>query len=97
MPLQQLLEGLFDHGTSQMLNRGPQHDSQLPLAMLESNLVDLLRIDESLEVDNLWIARISLSPCGQQEGSGAIRANRVTDNCFEGVVDVVASGANLDG
>ena len=74
-----------------MLNRGPQHDSQLPSAMLESNLIDLLRIDESLEVDNMGIARSSLSPRGQQEGSGAIRANRVTDNCFECVIDVVAS------
>jgi hypothetical protein len=91
MSLQQLPEGFFDHGTSQMLNRGPQHDSQLPSAMLESNLIDLFRIDESLEVDHLWIAGISLRPGGQQEGSGAIRADRITDNGFEGVIDVVAS------
>jgi len=91
MSLQQPLQGLFDHGTSQMLNRGTQHDSQLPFAMLESNLIDLLRIDESLEVDNLGIDGISLLPGRQEEGCGAVGTNRVTDNCFEGVIDVVAS------
>ena len=50
--------------------------------MLESNLFDVLRIYESLEVDNLWIDGLGLPPGGQQEGCGAIRANRVTDNCF---------------
>jgi len=91
MSLQQLLECRFDHGTSQVLNRGSQYDSQLPIAMLESNLFDVLRIYESLEVDNLWIDGLGLPPGGQQEGCGAIRANRVTDNCFEGAIDVVAS------
>ena len=69
MSLQQLLERLFDHGTSQMLNRGPQHDSQLPFAMLESNLIDLLRIDESLEVDDLWIAGIGLPPVASRKAA----------------------------
>jgi len=31
-----------------------------------------------------------LLPGGKQKGCGAIRANRFTDNCFEGVIDVVA-------
>ena len=43
MSLQQLLECRFDHGTSQVLSRGSQHDSQLPIAMLKSNLLELLR------------------------------------------------------
>jgi hypothetical protein len=90
MSLQQLLECRFYHGTSQVLNRGSQHDSQLAIAMLKSNLLDLLRIDESLEVDNLWIAAIALLAGSKQEGCGAISANRVTDNRFEGVIDVVA-------
>ena len=72
MSLQQLLECLFDHGTSQVLNRGSQHDSQLPVAMLKPNFLDLLGIDESLEVDNLWIAAIALLPVGKQEGRGAV-------------------------
>src|SRR5712691_961496 len=91
MSLQQLLECCFDHRTSQVLNRGSEHDSQLPIAMLKSNLLDLLGIDESLKVDNLWIAETGLLPGGKQEGCGAISANRVTNNCFEGVIDVVAS------
>ena len=73
------------------MNRGSQRDSQLPFAMLKSNLLDLLGIDESLKVDNLWIAAIGLLPGGKQEGCGAISSNRVADNCFEGVIDVVAS------
>jgi hypothetical protein len=97
MSLQQLLECRFYHGTSQVLNRGSQHDTQLPIAMLKSNFLDLRRIDESLKVDDLWIAAIGLLPCGKQEGCRAISANRVPDNCFEGVIDVVASRANLDG
>jgi hypothetical protein len=59
--------------------------------MLKPNLLDLLRIDESLEVDDLWTPVIGLLLGGEQEGRGAISANRVTDNCFEGVIDVVAS------
>jgi hypothetical protein len=91
MSLEQLLKCRFDHGTSQVLNRGSQHDSQLPIAMLKSDLLDLLRIDESLKVDNLWIAAIALLPGGKQEGRSAVTTNRVTDNCFEGAIDVVAS------
>jgi hypothetical protein len=60
MSLQQLLECRFEHGTRQLLNRGSQHDTQLAIAMLKSNLVDLLPIDESLKVDNLWIPAIGL-------------------------------------
>ena len=96
MPLQQLLERRFDHGTSQMLNRGSKHDSQLSVAMLKSNLLDLLRVDESLEVDDLWIPVIGVL-LGEQEGRGAIGANRVPDNCFQGVINEVAGRANLDG
>src|SRR5580700_857831 len=96
MSLQQLLECRFDHGTSQVLNRGSQHDSQLPIAMLKSNLLDPLRIDESFKVDNLWIAAIGLVAGGKQEGCGAISANRVTNNRFESVIDVVASRTNLN-
>ena len=90
MSLQQLLECLFDHGTSQMLNRGSQHDSQLPVAMLKSNFLDVLGIDESLEVDDLWIAAIALLPVGKQEGCGAISANPVADHGLKRVIDVVA-------
>jgi hypothetical protein len=97
MSLQQLLECRFDHGASEVLNRSPQHDSQLSLAMLKSNLLDLLGIDESLEVDDLWIRVIGLLLGGKQEGRGPIGANCVPDDCFERVIDEVASGANLDG
>src|SRR5579863_1676404 len=97
VPLQQWLECRFNHGASQVLNRCSEHDSQLAIAMLKSNLLDLLRVDESFEVDNLWIFAIGLRPAGQQEGCGTIRANRVTDNSFESAIDVVASGTNLDG
>src|SRR5947209_20215735 len=79
MSLQQLLQCGFDHGTSQVLNRGSQHDSQLAIAVLKSNFLDLLRIDESLEGDNLWIAAIGLLLGRKQERCGAIRANRVAD------------------
>jgi hypothetical protein len=97
MPLQQLLERCFDHWTSQLLNRGPQHNSELPVAMLKSNLLDLLGIDERLKVDNSWIFEIDMLPVAQQEGSGAISANRVSDDRFKGVIDVIASGADLNG
>ena len=90
MSLQQLLECGFDHGTSQLLNRGSQHDSQLPIAMLKSNLLDLLGIDESLEVDNLWIAAIRLLAARKREGCGAISTNRIADNGFKRVIEVVA-------
>ena len=91
MSLQQLLERPFDHGTSQVLNRGSEHDTQLSIAMLKSNLLDLLRIDEGLEVDNLWIAETNLLADPKQEGCGTVSANRVADNSFERVIDVVAS------
>src|SRR5580704_14085097 len=65
--------------------------------MLKSNLLDLLRVDEGFKVDNLWIFAIGLRTVGKQEGCSAIGANRVTDNSFESVIDVVASGTNLDG
>ena len=58
--------------------------------MLKPNLLDLLRVDEGFKVDNLWIFAIGLRTVGKQEGCSAIGANRVTDNCFEGVIDVVA-------
>ena len=74
MPLQQLPERRFYHGTSQVLNRGSQHNSQLAIAMLKSNLFDLVRIDEGLEVDNLRIAAIYLLPGGKQKGCGTISA-----------------------
>ncbi len=91
MSLQQLLERRFDHWTSQMLNRGSKHDSQLSAAMLKSHLLDLLRIDEGLEVNNLWIVKFGFLLPGKEEGCGAISANRVPDNCFQGVIDVVTS------
>src|ERR1700685_3864950 len=97
MSLQQLLECCFYHRASQVLNRGSQHDAQLPIAMLKSNLLDLLGVDERLEVDNLWIFAIGFVPVAKEEGSGAVSANRVTDNCFEGVIDEIASGADLNG
>ena len=91
MSLQQRLKRRFDHRTSQVLDRGSQHDSQLAIAMLKSNCLDLLDIGESLKVDNLWIAAFALLPGGKQEGGGAISANRITNNCFESIIDVVAS------
>ena len=97
MPLQQWLECRFNHGTRQVLNRGAQHDSQLAIAMLKSNFLDPLGVDESFEVNNLRIFAIGLRPGGKQKGRGAIRTNRVTDNSFESVIDVITSGANLDG
>jgi hypothetical protein len=50
--------------------------------MLESNLLDLLGIDESFEVDNLWIFAFGLRLAGKREGCGPITTNRVTDNCL---------------
>jgi hypothetical protein len=97
MSLQQLLECRFDHGASEVLNRSSQHDSQLSFAMLKSNVLDLLSIDKGLKVDNLWIPVIVLRARGKQEGCGSVSANCVPDNCFECVIDEVASGANLDG
>jgi len=90
MSLQQPLQGLFDHGTSQVLNGGSQHDSQLPIAMLKSNFLDLLRIDEGLEVDNLWIAETGLLADPNQKRRGTISANRVADDGLKRVIDVVA-------
>src|SRR5215470_8314764 len=87
--LQQLLECRFDHGASQVLNRRPEHDPQFSIAMMKSNLLDLLRIDESFKIDDLWIAAIGLLAGCKHEGCSAISANRVADNCFEGVIDVV--------
>jgi hypothetical protein len=91
VPLQQWLQCRFDHGRTQKLNRGAQHDSQLAIAMLKSNLLDLLCIDESFEVDTLWVFAFRLRPAGKEEGRGAISANRVTNDCFESVIDKVAS------
>src|SRR5438552_15063719 len=64
--------------------------------MLESDLSDLLSVEESLKVDDLWMTVFSLLFCAEQEGSGAICANRIADNRLECVIDVVASGADLD-
>jgi hypothetical protein len=89
MSLQQLLECRLDHGASEVLNRTSQHDSQLSFAMLKSNLLDLLGIDESLKVDDLWIDVTGLLPGGKEESCGAISANCVPDNCFEGIIDVI--------
>src|ERR1700730_4023838 len=97
MPLQQLLQCGFDHWPSQVLNRRSQHNSQLAIAMLKSNLLDLLGIDESLEVDNFRVFAIVLRPGGKQKSRGAVSADRVTDDRFQRVIDVIASRANLDG
>src|SRR5580700_10047197 len=79
VPLQQWLECRFNHRTSEVLNRGAQHDSQLAIAMLKSNFLDPLGVDEGFEVDNLRIFAIGLRPGAKQKGRGAISANRVTD------------------
>src|SRR5947199_9378889 len=64
--------------------------------MLESDLSDLLSVEEGLKVDDLWMTVFSLLFCAEQEGSGAVGANRIADNRLECVIDVVASGADLD-
>jgi hypothetical protein len=56
-------------GRSQKLNRGAQYDSQLAIAMLKSNLLDLLRIDESFEVDNLWVFAFRLRPPARRKAA----------------------------
>ena len=96
MSLQQLPECRFDHGTGEMLDRCSKHDSQLAIPMLKSNFFDLLCIEEGLKANNLWMTVIRLLFCAEQEGSGAICANRIADNRLECVIDVVASGADLD-
>jgi len=58
--------------------------------MLKSNFLDLLRIDESLKVDDLWIALTSLLPGRKEESCGTVSANCVPDNGLEGIIDVVA-------
>src|ERR1700733_11917850 len=65
--------------------------------MLKPNLLDLLGVDEGFEVDNLRIYAFALRPGGKQESRGAVSADRVTDDRFQRVIDVIASRANLDG
>ena len=52
------------------------------MAMLKSNLFDLLPIDEGLEVDNLWILEFGLMLAGKEKGGGAVSTNRVPYNRF---------------
>src|SRR6266404_8008300 len=95
MSLKQLLECGFDHRTSQVLDRDSQDDSQLPFPMLESNFFDMLGINESFKVNNLRIQLIG-SLCAEEESGGAVGANSIANDCLDGVIDVVASRANLD-
>src|SRR5579872_213737 len=80
-----------------MLDRSSQHDSQFAIAMLKSNLLDLIGVDEGFEVDNLWIFAFALRPSRKQKSRGAFSADRVADDRFQRVIDVIASRANLDG
>jgi len=66
-----------------VLDRRSKNDSQLAIPMLESDLSDLLSIEESLKVDDLWMSVFSLLFCAEQEGSGAVGANRIANNRLE--------------
>src|ERR1700688_4783405 len=96
MSSQQFLQRCLDHGTREMLDRRSEHDPQLTLFVLESYFFDLLRIQESLEVNDLRVRAIGLWFRSEQEGSGAVGANRIADYRLESVIDVVACRANFD-
>ena len=77
------------------MDRRPEHDSELPAIVLKSNLFDMRGIDERLKVDNLWMVGIA-SLFSKQKGRCAVGTDRITNYGFEGVVNVVASRANLN-
>jgi hypothetical protein len=68
----------------------PSTIRSFPLPVLKSNLFDLRRIDESFEIDNLWIALIWWLPCTEHEGGGTVGADCVSDKGVKGAIDVVA-------
>ncbi len=95
-------ERRFNHGTRVVLDGYSKHDSQLPVAVLKTNFFDMLRIEESFEINDLRINDLRMTgTCllfrAEQEGGSTISANGVADHCLKGVIDVVAGRANLDG
>src|SRR5690348_3814903 len=57
----------------------------------------MLRINECLKVDNLRVRATYLLFCTEQQRRGAVSTNRVANHCLDRVINVVASGTDLDG
>jgi len=53
------LQRLFNHGSSEVLNRGRKHNPQRAIPMLKANFFNLLGVEERLEVNNLFTRRFS--------------------------------------
>ena len=98
VPPEQRIDGALDHPRRQVANRGVKNDPQLPLALTEADLVLLVRIQKRLDIDDRRQGRAALATFGaQDEGRGAIGADRIAHHGLQAAVDVIARRTDFHG